>query len=275
MRSRTQKSISNLSVDLIGHALGLIQREAFPSYQRNIEGRDPPFSRGEYIPSAIAILLLISGLDYHLARLKYFTDGVRSKPPLPYTPDLEWEIDDFFYTKIDQLLIKRTEKRLKEQLIELTMMRDSVAHPKLYLISQLMRPDYSFTKQKAKLSGGAKHGKKALQRKLKRSERSKCLGLPLVPTWISYVDIVLCVLVLNRLLNLLEEKYGKFYSLIGGLEARNAPPGFFHGWGDKTRRSISMEEWAQAFFDSLSPRDQRNVEKRLGTEASRYVRKRP
>ena len=153
-------------------------------------------------------------------------------------------------------------------------MRDSVAHHKLYLISHLMRPDYTATKQKAKLADGANHRLKARQRKLKRSERTKSLRLPLVPTWISYPDIVAGILVLNRFLNLLEQKYTNPYAWVGEFSARNDPPGFFHGWENKTRREISMEEWARAFFDSLSNTDQQKVQKRLGTEASKYIHKR-
>lgn len=275
MRSRAQEYISNLSMDLIGHALEVVQRKAFPVYQKNIEQRTPPFAHGEFAPSAIAILLITSGLDYHLARLKYLRDIFRHKPPLPHTPYFfDWKIDDSLYTKIDRLLIRRTEKRLKEQLIELTIMRDSVAHPKLYFIRQLMRPDYSVTEQKAKLFGGASHKPKTLKRKLKRAERTAALRLPLVPTWISYPDIVVSILVLTRFLNLMEEKYGNPFAWVGGFSVRNDPAGFFHGWGDQTRRSISMGEWAQAFFDSLAPGDRENVQKRLGTEVDKYIRMR-
>jgi hypothetical protein len=76
-----------------------------------------------------------------------------------------------------------------------------------------------------------------------------------VPTWIRYVDKVVCILVLTRFLNLLEYKYGNPYACVGGFSVRNDPADFFHGWGDKTRRSMSMEKWARAFFDSLVPVD--------------------
>lgn len=273
MRSKAQESISVLSMDLIGHALDLVQRQAFPVYQKNINQREPPFAHGEFGPCAIAILLLTSGLDYHLARLKYLRDETPHKPPLPHTPYFNWRIDDSLNTKIENLLIKRTEKRLKEQLIELTSMRDSVAHPKVYRIRHLMRPDYSVTKQKAKLFG-AVHRQKTLKRKLTRSERTRSLRLPLVPTWISYPDLVAGILVLNRFLNLLEQTYGNPYAWVGGFSVRNEPPGFFHGWGDKTRRHIPLEEWTRAFFDSLSHADQQKVENSLGTEASKYIHKR-
>lgn len=273
MKSKAQESISILSMDLISHAFEMVQRRAFPVYQKNIDQRDPPFAHGEFGPCAIAILLLTSGLDYHLARLKYLRDETRHKPPLPYTPYFNWRIDDFLHTKIERLLIKRTEKRLKEQLIELTIMRDSVAHPKVYLIRHLMRPDYSVTKQKATFSGSV-HRPKVLKRKLTRSERTRSLRLPLVPNWISYPDIVVCILVLNRFLNLLEQRYGNPYAWIGGFSVRNDPLDFFHGWGDKTRRHIPLEEYTRAFFDSLSRADQQKVQKRLGTEASKYIHKR-
>jgi hypothetical protein len=261
-------------MDLIVHALGLIQRESLPVYLRNIDQRDPPFAHGEFAPSAIAILLMTSGLDYHLARLKYLRDVLPHKPPLPHTPYFNWSIGDSLPEKIDKLLHKRTEKRLKEQLIELTIMRDSVAHPKLYLVRRFMRPDYTSTPEIARLAGGEKHRSKALQRKLKRSERTKTLRLPLVPSWISYVDIVICVLVLNRFLNLLEERYGNPYGWVGGLSVLNIPKGFFKDWGDTTRRSIPLSDWTQAFFNSLATSDQQNAHKRLGTAVSRYISKR-
>ena len=152
-------------------------------------------------------------------------------------------------------------------------MRDSVAHPKLYIVKQLMKPDYSFTEQKAKLAAGAKHRPKTLARKLKRSERTAFLRLPLVATWISYVDMVLCVLVVNRFLNLLQEKYGN-YAWLGSSSVQNIPPNFFYGWGSTTRKSVLLEEWAQAFFNSLAPADRQSVEKRLRTTPSKYIKKR-
>lgn len=260
-------------MDLMGHALELLQQRAFPVYKRNIDNRNPPFAHGEFGPSAIAALLLTSGLDYHLARLKWLRDIFIERPPLPHTPYFNWKIDDFLTAKIERLLHRPSEKRLREQLLELTSMRDSVAHPKLYLIKQLMKPDYSVTEQKAKLAAGVKHRPKTIARKLKRSERTASLRLPLVATWISYVDIVLCVLVINRFLNLLQDKYGS-YAWLGGFSAQNVPAGFFHGWGSTTRKSVLLEEWAQAFFNSLAPTDQRLVQKRLGSTPSKYIQKR-
>ena len=271
-RRRASESITNLSMDLIVPALELVQQRAFPVYQRNIDSRDPPFAHGEFGPCAIAALLITSGLDYHLARLKYLRDVARSKPPLPHTPYFNWTMGVPLAGKIEQLLYKRTEKRLKEQLIELTIMRDCVAHPKLSLVRQFMNPDYSYSKQKARLSAGESHRPKTLQRKLKRSERTKSLRLPLVPAWISYVDIVTCVLVLTRFLYLLEQRYGNPYAWLGDLVVKNSPDGFFNDWESSGRRkSISIGDWAQAFFNSLAPIDQIRVEKRLGTKATRYI----
>jgi hypothetical protein len=252
----------------------MVQRGAFPFYQKSIgEGERDSLSRGEYIPCAIAIVLLTSGLDYHLARLKYLRDVARPKPPWPHTPYFNWTTGDFLTLKIGRLLIKKNEKRLKEQLMELTIMRDSIAHPKLYLIRQLLRPDFTASKQKAKTTDW-QHRDKALKRKRKRSERTLSLRLPLVPTWISYPDMVVCILVLIRFFNLLEEKYGSYFSMIGNFFARNNPTGFFGGWGERDRKAITLGTWGQAFFDSLTPADQQTVRKRLGAEVSKYVQRR-
>jgi len=261
-------------MDLMGHALELLQQQAFPVYKRNIDNRDPPFAHGEFRPSAIAALLLTSGLDYHLARLKWLRDIIVERPPLPHTPYFNWGIDDFLTTKIERLLHRPSEKLLRGQLLELTSMRDSVAHPKLYLVEQLMRSDFGVIEQKAKLAAGVKHRQKTIARKLKRSERTVSLRLPLVATWISYVDMVLCVLVINRFLNLLQEKYDH-YAWLGGFSVQNKPTEFFQDWsGNTTRKSILLEEWAQAFFGSLAPADQQSVQKRLRTTPSKYIQKR-
>ena len=267
--STVQEYISNLSMDLMGHALELIQHKAFPVYKRNIGLRKPPFAHGEFGPCAIASLLLPSGLDYHLSRLKYLRDEGRD------TKHFNWTSDDSLATKIDRLLVKGSEKRLKKQLIEFTIMRDSVAHPKLYFITQLMRLDYSFTEQKPTLCTGARHREKAVKHKFKHSEKTKSLCLPLVPTWISYVDIVVCVLVLTRFLNLLEEKHGSD-GWLGGFLTRDDPPGFFPNRGDHSKnwRTIPIEEWAQAFFNSLAQDDRQGVQKRLGADVTEYIRKR-
>lgn len=258
---------------LMGHALEVLQQRAFPVYAKNRDNRYPPFAPGEYGPSTVAAVLLTSGLDYHLARLKWLRDIIVEQPPLPHTPYFNWEIDDFLTTKVERLLQRPREKRLREQLLELTSMRDSVAHPKLYIVEQLIKPDDSISENKARLAAGVKHRRKTIDRKLRRSERTVSLRLPLVATWISYVDMVLCVLVINRFLNLLQEKYGH-YSWLGGFSVQNVPAGFFHGWGSATRKSIQFEEWAQTFFNSLKPADQQSVQERLGAAPSKYIQKR-
>jgi hypothetical protein len=272
-RSQTQNYISNLETDLIGHALELLQERAYPVYKRNIDKREPPFAHGEFGPSAIAALLLTSGVDYHLARLKWLRDIAVEDPPLPHTPYFNWKIDNSLKTKIECLLQRPSEKRLREQLLELTSMRDSVAHPKLYIVKQLWKPDDSIIERKADLADGVEHRSKTIERKLKRSERTISLRLPLVATWISYVDMVICVLVVNRFLNLLQEKYD-WYASPGSFSVRNIPAGFFSDWGATLRKSIQLEEWAQAFFNSLAPTDQLVVQKRLGVMPSKYIERR-
>jgi hypothetical protein len=271
-KSKVQESISNLSMGLIEHGLTLLQTHSFPVYKKNIDQRDPPFAPTEFTPSAIAILLMTSGLDYHLARLKWLRDVAPHDSPLPYPTYFNWKVGEALSRKITKLLIQKNEMRLKEQLIELTIVRDSVAHPRLYLVKQTMRADLSYCSPRAELSPGADLRAKALQRKLKGSERTKALRLPLVSSWISYPDAVTCVLVLHRFLNLLEQKYRNPYAWVGNFFVRNDPAGFFKDT-DKTRLSVSMEEWAVAFFESLSQDDQQRVRKRLGRNFSTYLHK--
>ena len=99
----TQESISNLSFGLIENALSGLQREAYPVYLKNIARRAPPFAHGEFTPSGIAILLMMSGLDFHLARLKYLRDLTPHRPPLPHTPYFNWKVDDALSRKIQKI----------------------------------------------------------------------------------------------------------------------------------------------------------------------------
>lgn len=154
-------------------------------------------------------------------------------------------------------------------------MRDSVAHPKLYLIREVIRPDLSIAKLKAIISPGVEHRPKARDRKLKRSERTRLLRFPLVPTWISYPDVVLCVVVLNRFLSVLEERYGNPYAWVGSFSVRNDPADFFKDWGGRTRRLLSMGEWVKGLYNSLSKEDQLRLCKRLGGSIKTYVREPP
>ena len=261
-------------MNLLEHALELVQREAFPQYKRS-DSREPPFSRKEFTPCAIAIVLINSGLDYHLARLKWFRDVVVEDPPLPHTPYFNWTMGCSLSCKIERLLIKRTERRLKKQLLELTVVRDAVAHPKLYLIRQLMRADYSFSKQTATLASGEKHRDKTIQNKLKHSERTKTLRLPLVQTWITYPDIVACILVLNRFIYFLEHTYGNPYAYIGDFYIRKGPAGFFDDRESGTTGAVSLTAWARAFFNALSDTDKQQVQRRLGADASTYIDRPP
>ena len=78
--SKTKKTmphqlyIPNLSMGLFETALELLQRRAYPVYKKNIERREPPISHGESTPAGIAVLLIMTGLDHHLSRLKYLRD---------------------------------------------------------------------------------------------------------------------------------------------------------------------------------------------------------
>jgi len=258
---------------LIENGLVLLQTQSYPVYMRNIDRRDPPFAHGEFTPAGIAVLLLATGLDYHLARLKYLRDYAPNKPPLPYTPYFNWKIGDSLSFKVERLLTRRNEITLKKQLLELTVLRDSIAHPKLYVVREIIRSDLSFGRSTARLPVGELHQPKALKSKLARSERTRCLRFPLVPTWISYKEAVMCIMVANRFLNLLERKYGNPYAWVGGFSLKNEPAGFFTNWGTTRRRSIPFDEWTRAFFNSLSSADQELVEKRLGGNITNYLHK--
>ena len=92
---------------LIEHGLTILQTRSFPVYQKNIAQRDPPFASTESTPSAIAILLMSSGLDYHLARLKWLRDVAPYDSPLPYPTYFNWQVGDALSQKITKLLIQK------------------------------------------------------------------------------------------------------------------------------------------------------------------------
>jgi hypothetical protein len=253
---------------LIEMGLSLLQRHAFPVYRKNINKQSkPPIAHGESTSSSIAVLLITTGLDHHLARLKYLRDH-NPHDLLPYTPYFKkWQMGDPLCSKVECLLIGLREKRLKEQLIEITIVRDSVAHPKFYIVKDYWSEDDSWGKSLAILSQGAMHREKTRTRKRARSERTKLLALPMVSTWICYRDVVMCAMVINRFLHLLGRKYGNPYAHVSGLFAHNKPDEFFNDWGNKTRRFISFDEWTRAFYNSLTSSDQRIVRGRLGSSS--------
>jgi len=219
-RKRAVQSLSILSSGIFDVAFMLLERDALPIYKKNINARQKGIAGGENVASAIAILLLNTGLDHHLSRLKYLRDIHPHSPPLRYTPYFNWKIADYLPKKIFSLLIKRNEKRLNEQLLELTTIRDCIIHPKVYAIKETFGSDDKLKTRRGELAPGSELKQKAIQHKRKRSENSKLLKLPFVPTWISYPDAVLCVLVLHRFLNLLKQRYGN-YAEIGASFARS------------------------------------------------------
>jgi len=260
-------------MQLVEAALAVLQEKSLPVYRRNIDKPRPPVAHGENTPAAIAVLLLLSGLDHHLARLKYLRDCSKPSISAKYPTYFNWTIGDELSKKLERLLFSRNEKRLREQLIECTIMRDSVAHPRLYWISETMRSDLSFSKPTVKLALGADLRAKAFKRKRKRIEYTNALRLPLVPTWISYPDAVTCLLVVHRFLNTLERRYGNPYAWIGSFHTRNTPSDFFVNCKPNDLKSVTLDEWTKAFFASLSDTDMRNVRKRLRGNISLYLNK--
>ncbi len=263
-------------MQLISEGLELLQTKALRVYKLNADRRGPPIAGTESCPAGIAILLLATGLDYHLARLKYLRDVAIQTPALPHTPYFSWKIGDPLSLKLDNLLIRRGDKTFREQLIEITVVRDSIAHPKFYEITEeLIGKDSEFGRSTALLAKGSEHRSKTIQRKMAKSEYTKLLRLPLVPTWISYRDAVLALIVVTRMIHWLEHQYGNPYAWVGGFLVRDRPPGFFPSWGQSLTRSIPLTEWASAFFYNLSGSDQGVVRERLKGDLSRYLDKPP
>jgi hypothetical protein len=126
----------------------------------------------------------------------------------------------------------------------------------------------------AELPPGVGHRPKTVQHKMQGREFSRTLKLPLVPTWVSYVEAVVCILVLYRLLSLLESRYGNPYAWVGGITAyEDQTKPLFRAWDWTRSHPREFEDWAQAFFWSLSASDQAKIEPRLGSNIALYTKK--
>lgn len=261
-------------MDLIRSAFLLLIKHSLPVYKKNIDRKRPPVAAGENANAAAAIVLLTTALDYHLCRLKYLRDVAKHDPPLPYIPYFSWTFGDALSKKLEGLLISTKQRRLLAQLIELTICRDSIIHPKFHTIIHVIDADQELKKLKAKLPPGTSIRKKESAHKMKRKELTRLLKMPLVPTWVSYVDAVICVLVLHRFFNLVEAQYGNPYGWIGGLMAYGGEAkDLFTGWDWRKHFPSELEDWVRAFYKSLSPDDQEWIRKRLGGKVSHYLEK--
>jgi hypothetical protein len=274
-RGSSSTSISNLSLNLIESAFLLLTEHSLPVYRHNISRQRPPVAGGENVNAAASIVMLVTGLDYHLCRLKYLRDVAVHKPPLPHTPYFDWTFGDPLSSKLKKLLKRPKEKRLLTQLIELTVCRDSIVHPKFYTVTHSWDADFNDKRLSAKLSPGVTLGNKAIAHKMRRRDFTRMLRLPIVPTWVSYVDAVVCILVLHRLLNLLEWRCGNPYAWVGGITAyEKQTRDLFQGWNWGHSHPRELEDWAKAFFQTLSAQDQDKVKKSLGGRLDPYLKKR-
>jgi len=272
-RGFTTQSIPNLSMGLIETGFLLLANRSLSVYRRNINNRRPPVALGEYLPVAAAVTMLVTGLDHHLCRLKYLRDIAPHEPPLPYTPYFAWKIDDVLSTKLQRLLVYPKDSRLLTQLIELTVLRDAIIHPKFHTVTTSWEEDSDNSDVRAKLPPGVGHRPKTEKHKMRRRDFTKLLKLPLIPTWISYRDGVVCVLVLHRVLTLLEWRYGNPWGRIGGITAyERQRKNLFTDWDWQNSSPRELKDWATAFFLSLSPRDQAKLRNRLGGNIQLYLR---
>lgn len=271
----SHKTVANLSISLIESAFLLLTERSLPVYQRNIDRPRPPVATRENVNAAAAIVMLTTGLDYHLCRLKYLRDVSIPDPPLPHTPYFNWTFGHALSKKLRQLLMGVRGSRLLRQLIEITVCRDAIVHPKFYTVTHSRDAHLIYTKLKAELPVGATLDPKAIENKMRRRDFTKLLKLPLVPTWVSYVDGVVCILVFHRLLNLLEARYGNPYAWVGGITAyEDQTKPLFTGWNWHRAHPRELEDWAKAFFQSLSADDQGRVKKNLGGQLDPYLKKR-
>lgn len=254
-------------------AFMLLEREALPFYRKNSGNRQKGLVvYPERTSVAAAIPLMIAGLDYHLARLKYFVDLTEWEPPLLHQPYFNWRIDASLVTKITEILNSRKERRLREQLMEVTGIRDTIIHPKLYVIEEVFSSASGLKARTAKLAPGSNHREKVKKRKLAREERTKSLKLPLVPTWLSYADGVLVILVIHRFLNLIKKRYGNLF-WIGSVFLKSRTTGFFKNEEKNHSINSKFEAWVLAFFNSLSNMDRIHVEKVLKSPIKFYLEK--
>ena len=269
------KSTANLSVGFIESAFRMLIWRCLPTYRQNINHPRPPVAGPENANAAAAIVMFMTALDYHLCRLKYLRDVAKHNPSSFDSPYFNWafDFDEPLGKKLETFLMHRKERSLLKRLIELTVCRDTVVHPKFYTITYAMNQDLSYKKIKAELAPGVTLREKTKRHKLKRQEFTRLLRLPVVPTWISYVDAVICILVLHRLLNLLEARCGNPYAWVGTMTAyEKETKELFVGWNWKQNHPNKMENWVEAFYNSLSTEDQEKVKRALGNNWSVYLK---
>lgn len=204
----------------------------------------------------------MTGLDYHLARLKYLHDIGPDKPP-SFNKPFNWKTQDALSTKIKVLLGEPDEEDLKLHLLEMTLMRDSVAHSQIYEEDRATLSDDYTIEVTAKLATGSAHRAKTLCHKDENSEYTKLLRLPLVPTWISYPDVVACVCVLDRLQSLLVDRYGEHLVGMRPFVVPYVPETKFFPGITTRSHTVTLREWAEAFFYSLTPDCQTKLRKRV------------
>ena len=112
-----QLYIPNLSMGLFETALELLQRRAYPVYKKNIERREPPISHGESTPSGIAVLLIMTGLDHHLSRLKSLRDHASDSLVDPNTPYFKWEMENSLSKTLEGFLSNSGRRNLKNNFL--------------------------------------------------------------------------------------------------------------------------------------------------------------
>jgi hypothetical protein len=122
---------------LVNEAFRTLLCTALPIYRKNMDRDRPPIAGQENIGSSVALMTLLTGVDHHLARLKYLRDIADHTPPLLHTPYFNWEVDTALSAKVNKLLFRKGEARLCNQLIELTACRDAIVHCKVHTIREL------------------------------------------------------------------------------------------------------------------------------------------
>lgn len=270
-RSRRSESISVQSFQLIEAAFALLYLKALPVYTLFSGRQRPPISGPENANSSAAIVLLTAGLDSHLCRLKYLHDVAPRQRSESNRSPLPFRLDDALSIKIMHLMTKKRDVKLKEELIEITICRDIIVHPKIYLEERTYQK-WEITKMTSRLASGIQLRQKQLDHMLKRLPLTRRLRLNLVPTWISYVDAVVCILVINRFLKLLQSRYGFPYAYIGPVFADpDEIRALFRGWNFEESEPDRLADWSAAFYKSLSQNDQIVVRRVLRGTFSRYL----
>jgi len=218
--------------------------QALPIYQQN--KTRPPVAGRENIESSAALMVLVAAIESHVNRLMYFESKGLST-------------DNNLLKKLNVYLPQKRNRVLLKQLEEVTVSRDAIVHAHVWEEWRQYDRKGNLTRQSWKVAQITHLRGKTRRSLAKRRPVSRHLRLNLMPTNVSYIDIVKSLVVALCLLCELEKRYGNPKAVIGPFSPGPRLARIFL----KNRENRSLEDWVGGALRFLHPADRKEVEGRL------------